>query len=45
VIHAGRASFEVFGAVFAPILLGAATLLIFWLLLYWMYRNRVFVRI
>jgi heparan-alpha-glucosaminide N-acetyltransferase len=45
VIHAGRAPFEVFGAVFAPILLGAATLLIFWLLLYWMYRNRVFVRI
>jgi predicted acyltransferase len=44
-IHLGRAPFEVFGAVFAPVLLGAAALVTFWLILYWMYRNRVFVRI
>ena len=29
---------------FAPVLLGACTLALFWLILYWMYRNRVFVR-
>jgi len=44
-IHMGRGPFEAFGAVFAPILLGAAALFVFWLILYWMYRNRVFVRI
>jgi predicted acyltransferase len=45
VIHLGRAPFEIFGAVFAPVLIGGATLVVFWLILYWMYRNRVFVRI
>ena len=44
-IHLGRGPFEALGPAFAPITLGAATLLIFWLILYWMYRNRVFVRI
>jgi len=44
-IHFGRAPFEVFGAVFAPVLLGAATLAILWSMLWWMYRNRVFIRI
>jgi predicted acyltransferase len=45
VIHLGRAPFEVFGAPVAPVLLGAATLGVFWVILYWMYRNRVLVRI
>ena len=45
VTHLGRAPFEVFGAAAAPVLLGAATLAVFWLILWWMYRNRVFVRI
>ena len=40
-----RGPFEVFGAVFAPVLLGACTLALFWLILHWMYRNRVLVRI
>jgi predicted acyltransferase len=44
-IHLGRGMFEAFGPAFVPLTLGAATLLIFWLILYWMYRNRVFVRI
>ena len=44
-IHLGRAPFEVFGAVYVPIVAGATTLLLFWLMLLWMYRNRVFVRI
>jgi predicted acyltransferase len=45
VIHFGRAPFEIFGAVFAPIMLGACTLALFWLILAWMYRHRVFIRI
>jgi heparan-alpha-glucosaminide N-acetyltransferase len=44
-IHLGQGLFNIFGAVFAPVLLGAATLLVFWLMLFWMYRNRVFLRI
>jgi predicted acyltransferase len=45
VIHFGRAPFEVLGSAVAPVLLGAATLAVLWGVLYWMYRNRVFVRI
>jgi predicted acyltransferase len=45
VIHFGAGPFNVFGQVFAPVLLGAVTLAVFWLILFWMYRNRVFVRI
>ena len=44
-IHFGRAPFEVFGPVFAPVLLGASTLALFWVMLAWMYRHRVFIRI
>ena len=44
-IHFGAGPFNVFGAVFAPVLLGACTLALFWLILLWMYRNRVLVRI
>ncbi len=45
VIHFGTRPFETVGAVFAPMLLGACTLAIFWFMLLWMYRHRVFVRI
>ena len=44
-IHFGTAPFEAFGAVFAPILYGAVTLFIFWVILLWMYRRKVFIRI
>jgi predicted acyltransferase len=43
--HLGRAPFEVFGPVFAPAVVGAATLLLFWLMLYWMFRRRIFLKI
>ena len=45
ITHFGRGAFEAFGAPFAPILIGTATLAILWLILWWMYRNRVFVRL
>jgi heparan-alpha-glucosaminide N-acetyltransferase len=44
-IHLGPAPFNVLGPALAPILLGAATLGVFWLILYWMYRRAVFIRI
>jgi predicted acyltransferase len=44
-IHFGRAPFLVLGAPFEPVLRGAAVLLVFWGILYWMYRRKVFVRI
>jgi heparan-alpha-glucosaminide N-acetyltransferase len=43
--HLGRAVFDAVHPAFLPIALGASTLLIFWLILFWMYRQRVFVRI
>jgi predicted acyltransferase len=45
VTHLGRAPFLVLGAPFEPVLRGAAVLLVFWGILYWMYRRRVFLRI
>ena len=41
----GVAPFTLLGAPFVPVLRGAAVLAIFWLVLYWMYRRRWFVRI
>jgi predicted acyltransferase len=43
--HLGRGTFQMFGAVYEPILVGGASLLIFWLMLYWMYRRKIFIRI
>ena len=44
-IHLGRRLFESLGSPFAPIALGATTLAIFWLVLFWMYRRKIFLRI
>jgi len=44
-IHIGRSAFEVFGAAFAPITTGAATLTVMWLMLLWMYRRKIFLRL
>ena len=43
--HLGKGTFQIFGAVYEPILVGGASLLIFWLMLYWMYRRKIFIRI
>lgn len=45
VIHLGNAPFLIFGPNFQPLLQGAVALLIMWLLLYWMYRRKLFLRI
>ena len=44
-IHLGRRPFAVFGPAFVPIMLGATTLAIFWSILFWMYRRKIFLRI
>ncbi len=43
--HLGEQVFECVGAAYSPILEPLAVLLIFWLILLWMYRRRLFLRI
>lgn len=43
--HLGHAPFQVLGAPYEPLLHGAAVLLIFWLILLWMERRRIYLRI
>jgi heparan-alpha-glucosaminide N-acetyltransferase len=43
--HLGAGTFEVLGPQYTPLLHGAVTLLVMWLILYWMYRRKVFVRV
>jgi predicted acyltransferase len=44
-IHLGMRVLNVFGAEVEPVVLGALTLLTYWLVLYWMYRRKIFLRI
>ena len=43
--HVGPSPFAILGAPFVPVLQGAAVLLVFWCVLYWMYRRGLFLRI
>jgi len=43
--HLGAAPFAIFGGPFEPVLKGLAVLIVFWTILFWMYRRRIFVRI
>jgi len=44
-IHLGSAPFLIFGPPFEPVLRGIAVLLVFWGILYWMHRRKIFIRI
>ena len=44
-IHLGHQPFQVFGQAYEILLIGLSTLLAFWLLLWWMYRRKLFIRI
>jgi len=44
-IHLGHRIFEIMGATYAPMLERISTLVVFWLILYWMYRRKLFIRI
>ena len=43
--HLGPGPFAVMGAPFEPVLRGAAVLVVFWMILFWMYRKKIFLRI
>lgn len=43
--HVGHVPFNLFGAPFEPVLKGAAVVLVFWLVLWWMYRRKIFLKI
>jgi predicted acyltransferase len=44
-IHLGPNVFQVSGTGLEPLLRGSAVLLMFWLVLYWMYRRKVFLKV
>jgi predicted acyltransferase len=44
-IHLGPAPFLLLGPPFEPVLRGIGVLLVFWVILFWMYRRRIFIRI
>jgi predicted acyltransferase len=43
--HLGERTFQVLGPEYAPMLHGAVTLTMLWLILFWLYRRKVFVRV
>jgi predicted acyltransferase len=43
--HFGTAPFAILGPPFEPVLRGVGVLVVFWLILYWMYRRKIFLRI
>jgi predicted acyltransferase len=45
VTHLGDGFFRGLGDAYAPLLLGILALGTVWLMLYWMYRKRIFLRI
>nr|WP_262898052.1 DUF5009 domain-containing protein [Fibrella forsythiae] len=44
-IHFGHAPFQTLGPAFEPLLIGAATLGTFYVILLWMYRRKLFIRV
>jgi predicted acyltransferase len=43
--HLGRGAFDILGDTYEPFLLGASVMLVEWLLLWWLYRRKIFLRI
>jgi heparan-alpha-glucosaminide N-acetyltransferase len=43
--HLGDGTFNVLGPAVQPLLLGTGVLLIYWLILFWMYRRKIFLKI
>jgi predicted acyltransferase len=43
--HLGYKIFEVFGMAYEPLLSGVAILCVLWLILFYMYRHRIFLKI
>lgn len=43
--HLGEGIFQIFGENYQTLLSGGAVILVFWLILFWMYRRKLFLRI
>ena len=43
--HLGKNFFQIFGTGYEPLMQGIAVLATYWLILYWMYRRKLFLRI
>lgn len=44
-LHFGRETFEVFGEDLRPVMTGGISLFILWLIVWWMYRRKLFLRL
>jgi heparan-alpha-glucosaminide N-acetyltransferase len=44
-IHLGTGIFRIFGTAVEPLMIGLAVLATYWLILFWMYRRKIFLRI
>jgi hypothetical protein len=44
-IHFGSRCFELFGPAYEPLVAGTAVLIIQWLILWWLYREKIHIRI
>jgi predicted acyltransferase len=44
-IHLGATPFRVLGPPFEPVLRGVGVMLVFWSILYWMHRKKIFIKI
>jgi predicted acyltransferase len=44
-IHLGHKPFEIFGTALEPLTVGITLLTIYWVILYWMFRRNIFLRI
>jgi predicted acyltransferase len=44
-IHLGMRVLNIFGTAVEPVVLGSLTLVTYWLMLWWMYRKKIFLRI
>lgn len=44
-VHLGYGVFRIFGNGLEPLMTGIAVMLLYWLILYWMYRRKLFLRI
>jgi heparan-alpha-glucosaminide N-acetyltransferase len=43
--HLGQNSFKVFGDAYEPLFVGGCVLIVYWGVLFWMYRRKIFLRI
>jgi heparan-alpha-glucosaminide N-acetyltransferase len=44
-IHLGKNVFKALGEAYEPVVQGGVVLIVYWLILFWMYRKRIFLRI